>query len=280
MKLKLACADFTFPLLSHEQSLDVIAMLGFDGVDIGLFEERSHLWPAREFRNVAKSAGRLADKLARRGLSLADIYLIPATSFEGLAPNHPSKRVRSRGRDQFQRAVEFTRLAGGRHLSGLPGICWPGEPERAGLERGAEELAWRAAFAADSGVVFGIEPHVGSIVPTPEKTGRLLDMAPGLTLTLDYCHFTCAGIPDSRIEPLVAHASHFHFRGARKGRLQAPFQDNTIDYARVVRAMRRSRYDGYIGVEYVWINWEHCNETDNLSETVLFRDFLRKLKTR
>src|SRR4051794_26852684 len=37
MKLKLACADFTFPLLSHDHALDLIAILNFQGVDIGLF---------------------------------------------------------------------------------------------------------------------------------------------------------------------------------------------------------------------------------------------------
>jgi hypothetical protein len=29
-----------------------------------------------------------------------------------------------------------------------------------------------------------------------------------------------------------------------------------------------------MGVEYVWTEWEHCNEVDNLSETVLLRDHL------
>ncbi len=43
MKPKLACADFTFPLLPHANALDLIAMLGIKGVDIGLFEDRSHL---------------------------------------------------------------------------------------------------------------------------------------------------------------------------------------------------------------------------------------------
>ncbi len=37
MTPRLACADFTFPLLPHDKSLDLIAMLGFEGVDIGLF---------------------------------------------------------------------------------------------------------------------------------------------------------------------------------------------------------------------------------------------------
>ena len=35
MKAKFACADFTFPLLSHAHALDLIANLGFQGVEIG-----------------------------------------------------------------------------------------------------------------------------------------------------------------------------------------------------------------------------------------------------
>ncbi len=108
---------------------------------------------------------------------------------------------------------------------------------------------------------------------------RLVRSVPGLTLTLDYTHFTRCGIPDAEVEPLIAHASHFHARCARDGRLQASFQENTIDYARVLDVMRQVGYSGYVGVEYVWIDWEHCNEVDNLSETVLLRDHLRSRAT-
>ena len=98
---------------------------------------------------------------------------------------------------------------------------------------------------------------------------------PGLTLTLDYTHFTRLGMPDAEIEPLVQYATHFHVRGARKDRLQTSFKESTIDYVGVLRAMRSCGYHGFLGIEYVWIDWEHCNESDNLSETILFRDFLR-----
>jgi hypothetical protein len=64
-------------------------------------------------------------------------------------------------------------------------------------------------------------------------------------------------------------------RGARLGRLQSRFQDNTIDYARVLEGMRRTGYKGWLGIEYIWMDWEHCNECDNVAETILFRDFLR-----
>jgi len=79
---------------------------------------------------------------------------------------------------------------------------------------------------------------------------------------------------DIAVEPLIPYASHFHVRGARKGRLQTSFKENVIDYRRVLEAMKRAGYRGYLGIEYVWIDWEHCNEADNLSETILFRDFL------
>ena len=35
VRLKLACADFTFPLLLHDGALELIGLLDFDGVDIG-----------------------------------------------------------------------------------------------------------------------------------------------------------------------------------------------------------------------------------------------------
>ncbi len=68
MQFKLACADFAFPLLEHDKVLQLIAMLGFEGVDIGLFEERSHLWPSREFAGIEKSSAELKLKLDDLGL--------------------------------------------------------------------------------------------------------------------------------------------------------------------------------------------------------------------
>jgi sugar phosphate isomerase/epimerase len=275
MTPKLACADFTFPLLSHDKSLDLIALLDFEGVDIGLFEQRSHLWPSRVFTDLRASARELSRKLRDRGLALADVFLQTAPDFASLACNHPDASIRRQARDWFARTVEFALECGGRHVSALPGVHFDGIPEAESYQRSCDELAWRCETAKPQGVTFSVEAHVGSIVPTPESAAKLVRSVPGLTLTLDYTHFTRSGIPDHDVEPLIAHASHFHARGARPGRLQASFQENVIDYGRVLDVMRQVGYAGYVGVEYVWIDWEHCNEVDNLSETILMRDFLR-----
>ncbi len=275
MKLKLACADFSFPLLAHDSVLDLIAMLGFEGVDIGLFEGRSHLWPSRVFKKLDQSARELRDKLHDRGLRAADIFLQTAADFVSLAPNHPDAKRRRKARDLYLRTLEFASICECGHVTALPGVHFPEEPRSASLARSCEELAWRAEQAASRKLVFSVEAHVGSIASRPKQASELLKGTLGLTLTLDYTHFTKVGIPDADIEPLVAHASHFHARGACRGRLQASVANNTIDYRRVLKAMQSCGYPGYVGVEYVWIDWEHCNEVDNLSETILMRDFFR-----
>ena len=277
-RLKLASADFTFPLLPHDNVLDLIAALEMDGIDIGLFEGRSHLWPSREFKNVGKSARALRRKLDDRGLKPADVFLQMNPDFIPFAINHPQPSRRRKARETFLRTLEYAVRLGSPHVTTLPGVYFESdEPQTESWKRSQDELSWRVEQAEKAKLLFAIEAHVGSLAPSPQEAQRLVTSVPGLTLTLDYTHFTRLGMPDSAVEPLVKYATHFHVRGARKGRLQTRFQDNTIDYARVLKAMRKSNYSGYLGIEYVWIDWEHCNECDNISETILFRDFLRSL---
>src|SRR6476659_3872414 len=121
MTLELSCADFSFPLLSHHLALQLIADLGFDGVDIGLFGGGAQLSPNTALANVAESARDLSKKLEYVGLRFADIFLIPG-SFDVLAANHPDAAERSKSRDLFQRCLEFTHLCECKHMTALPGI--------------------------------------------------------------------------------------------------------------------------------------------------------------
>jgi sugar phosphate isomerase/epimerase len=275
-KFKLASADFTFPLLKHDNVLDLIAAMELDGIDIGLFEGRSHLWPSKEFKNLSRSAATLRKKLDDRGLKPADVFLQMNPDFVPFAINHPDSARRKKARDTFLKTLDYASKLGSPHVTTLPGVYFESdEPRSDSWQRSQEELGWRVEQARKQGIVFAVEAHVGSLAPSPEEAERMVNGVPGLSLTLDYTHFTRLGMPDEAIEPLVKYATHFHVRGAEKGRLQTSFKKNTIDYSRVLKAMRSTGYKGYLGIEYVWIDWEHCNESDNISETILFRDFLR-----
>jgi sugar phosphate isomerase/epimerase len=278
MDLKLSCSDYTFPLLEHDHVLDLISALGVQGVDIGLFGGRSHLRPEIVLGNIPASARNLSNRVAERGLKIATIFLIPENlDFRSLATNNPDPNQQRKARDLFQRTLEFTARCNALHLSAGAGLGWGGETINDSIRRDADELSWRVEQASSLGITFAIEPHANSLAATPETTLQLVKKAPGLTLALDYSHFTLQGIPDQAVEPLLAYTSHFHARGANPNRLQAAMKDNTIDYIRILKLLNTKGFTGFISLEYVWTEWEHCNEVDNLSETILLREHLRSI---
>ena len=274
MKLKLSCADFSFPLLGHDQALAAIALLGFRGADIGLFEGHGHLKPSRELKNPTQSGANLQRRLAAHGLKVSDIFLQIHAGFVEFAINHPDTRRRGFARDRFLRALDYANAAGADHVTILPGVTFDGESRETSVSRSAEELNWRVAKARAAKLQLAVEPHVGSLTDTPERALDLVKRVPGLGFTLDYAHFTRAGISDARIEPLTKFATHLHARTARRGRLQAPLKQNKIDFPRVVKALAKQNFTGWIALEFVWIDWEHCNEVDIISETIQLKNLL------
>ncbi len=274
-----ACSDFSFPLLSHDQCLDVISLLGFDGVDIGIFQLQgaSHHKPDDVFKNVAAFGESLRRKCEMRGLQIACIYPQLSGDYASMAVNHPKENIRQMAREGFLRMLEATAVSGANLMTMLPGITWEGESCEVSLKRSSEELQWRSEKAAACGITFAIEPHLGSIVQDPALALRLVQMTPGLRLTLDYAHFTCQGISDNEVEPLLPYTSHFHARAGCTGRLQSSMKSNTIDFVRIARELRRIGYDGFIELEFEFCpdGTELCDEVDVISETIILRNLIR-----
>ena len=267
MKLKLACSDFTFPILPHDQALRLISMLGIEGVDIGLFEDRSHLQPSSEFGNVRRLARKLKKRLDAHGLVAADMFLQLAPDYESQAVNHPRSQRRRSAREAFLKALDYTAECSGKHLTALPGVHFREESRRDSLARAAAELAWRVERAKEYGITFAIEPHIGSFADTPKRAGKLVEDVPGLTLTLDYAHMYPRGYSEAEIERLIQYTSHFHARGlSRRG--SGSLEENTLDWKRIFRVMDRTGYRGWIELEY---------GGNNVTDTVIFRDYFRKL---
>jgi hypothetical protein len=52
-------------------------------------------------------------------------------------------------------------------------------------------------------------------------------------------------------------------------------KESGIPFPAIHDALQLRNYPGWICLEYVWIDWEGCNRTDNVAETVLLRDILR-----
>ncbi|MEO5995767.1 MAG: sugar phosphate isomerase/epimerase family protein [Chitinophagaceae bacterium] len=273
--LQFACADFTFPLLEHSKVLSLVAMLDCKGVDIGLFSGRSHITAETEFQQIQHRAKTLKNQLDDRGLAASDVYLQLDTDLSLFAINHPDAKRRLYARESFLKLIEYANELGADHITTLPGMYFTGEKNADSVRRCQQELTWRVEKLKGSGLSFGVEAHVGSPFVNPEDALALLKAVPGLTLTLDYTHFIRNGYAQEEVDPLLNYASHFHARGARKNQLQVSMTDNIIDYAKIIENLQKINYNGWIGLEYIWINWERCNEVDTLSETIRLMDIIR-----
>jgi sugar phosphate isomerase/epimerase len=222
-------------------------------------------------------AGVVRERLDRSGLEVADVFFTPSLDLADLAINHPDAGQREASRALFSSVLEFARRVGARGITMNSGVVFDGETPESSLRNSAEGLKWRVDQAARHDIQVRVEgAKVGGLnTDTPEKLLRLVELTPGLKLTVDYCHFVYQGMPESSVDPLLEHAGHFQCRGAAQGRMQVPFKENTIDYRRIIRRLMDLKYAGYFSIEYVWVDYWDCYRTDNTMETIQFRDLAR-----
>lgn len=270
-----SCADYTFPLLSRAQSLQLLRLLDFKFVDIGLFERNHSYLPSELMSAPLDFISGVNRDLALAQIRPSDVFLQIGRDPGESAANDPDPNVRARNRQVFERTLEFCLGIQCGHLTGLPGVDHG--REETDLALAIEEAAWRVRACSEAGVMYSIEPHIGSICASVESTQHFLDRVEGLTLTLDYGHFVCAGEESSKVHSLLPFASHIHVRGGSPGRLQTGVADNTIDFANMMSGLYNLGFAGKFALEYVWVDWQGCNLSDNLSETILLRSRLQDI---
>jgi sugar phosphate isomerase/epimerase len=275
--VRFSCANFTFPLLTRTQMLQLLRILEIEAVDLGLFARPTHFPLTEILQEPCRSGLAVRRELEACGLVPADVFLQIGEEPQQFSVNDPDPSVRRQNRRIFISALDFSSSIGCRHITGLPGVWHGALSQKDAVCVAQEETAWRVEAARQAGIIYAVEPHLGSIITTPETVVQFLDGVPGLTLTLDYGHFIASRISSQQVHPLTARASHIHVRGGSPGQLQAPMAENTIDFAGMVQRLEARAYTGYYCLEYVWIDWQGCDRADNISETLLLRRQLQKL---
>lgn len=275
--IRFSCSDYTFPLLMRAQRFALLQLLGFKYVDIGLFERSEGLKPVELLAAPRMFIRRLQDDLQDAGLQAADVFLQTGADPSECASNAPSPMIRAQNRKAFLLTLDLCAALSCTHLTGLPGV-WHREAGNPGDWASAvDEAGWRQQAASSAGVSYAIEAHVGSICPNIASTHSFLASVPGLTLTLDYGHFVMANLSSPDVHSLLPFASHIHARGGAPKRLQTPVSENEIDFGGIIHRLQKQQYNGFVALEYVWTEWEHCNRTDNVSETIILRRQLEAL---
>lgn len=220
----------------------------------------------------------LARQILELGVPVSNLNYNFAANFHERAINHMDTRVRSRNREDYRSVIEFCRACRIPSVTVLPGVVQEGWTREKALAVAAEELTHMSGMSRNEGVTTTFEAHVGSILESPLDTLTFLQSNPELKLTLDYGHFICLGYAQDQVDPLVPYTAHVHLRQAAPKKLQARWDDGTLDFSGIIDKLASANYTGFLSLEYEHMEgWMDLDQADVFTETVKMRNLLRSL---
>ncbi len=277
MTVRLSCNDYAWPALTHRTVLSIIHDLGFEGVDIGLFADATHVTLSTVRADPKRRAAAVRADVDNAGLVVADVFLTSSLELDRLTPTSRHDGDVEELRQIFAATLEFAGALGASGVTLLPGVVAPGQLLEGAIDQAAEGLAALVEMGAERGLAVSVEPHFGSCIETPEATMQLLDRCPGLTITLDPSHYAYTGSTAEQMTVVASRTRHVQIRPAGLGVMQCKVPDNQVELRVLLAALHRNGYAGWIASEFVWMDKWNCDEVDNTAESKRLHDLLSEL---
>ena len=255
--MRLAFSTNAYMKCPFEEAASRIAALGYEGLE--LMADVPHAWPAG-LLDASKAA--IRDAMTRRRLEFSNVnaFMMNAVADRRQPYWHPSfiepdesyRRVRI---DHTVRALDLCADLGAPHITTEPGgPLAEGQSRQEAIDLFVEVLKPIAEHADRRGVLLLIEPEPGLLI---ETTAQFLEVAdrvdsPAIGLNFDVGHAFCMGenLP-KQIEKLAPHTRHYHLEDIASTRVHHHMIPGTgaIDFPKVVEAIRKSGYSGWLTVE-------------------------------
>lgn len=251
MKLSL-CNEVLAPWPWRRQC-DVAAALGYAGLELAPYTvepEAPHRLSSRRIKALRKTA-------ADAGVAVSGLHWLLLAP-KGLSITAADKARRARTLEVMHGLVELCAELGGDvlvHGSPAQRRLPKGKGAETARQRGIEALSAVAETATKCGVTYCIEPlapPAANFVTSLAEAAAIVDQvaSPGLRTMIDCC--AVANTPgEPPVPELIArylrsgHMAHIQLNdGNRRGPGQG-----TDDFASILRALRRYRYDGWMAVE-------------------------------
>lgn len=267
--IEFSCHTWAFNDLTLPEALGTIARLGFRYVDIG---SGANLNAPRAAANPRKVAAEITDDLEIFNLKISDMYLmLPRISVA-------DEDARQKELDLYKALIPFVKALKSPGITLSPGLAQPADDPEA-YNRTVAALREMARAAKAEGLRISIEPHLDSLVHTPEQAVKMVKDVPGLEITLDWAHMICQDIPHTDILTLLPYTRHVQVRQATKKQLQTAFEKGRIDIRQVMDALKNASYSGVICVEYMnTAGWHGMAAVDVITESARMRDALRNIR--
>ena len=234
--------------------------------------------PMLASEQILRRPRELAREILDLGAPVSNLNYNFAANFHERAINHKDAGVRKRNREDYRSVVEFCRACRIPSVTVLPGIVQRGWTREKALAITAEELHHMSAMSRKEGITTTFEAHAGSILESPLDALSFMQSNPELKLTLDYGHFICLGYAQEQVDPLVSYTAHVHLRQAAPQKLQARWDEGTLDFTGIIGKLASATYTGFLSLEYEHMEgWMDLDKADVFTETVKMRNLLRSL---
>ena len=244
--MKLGYSTWGMPTVPVNAIVRHLSDLGFDGVELTVL---SHHTTALE--KLTPEERRRIPKLLREH----DLELPAIAGHVSLMEEESGRHAANLERLQatVDLAVEWASADGPPVIDTTAG----GRPEdwegKLGLL--VERIQEAAEYARGRGVALAIEPHVGSIIDTPDRMVEVIRRvgSDAVRVNFDISHFNVMGIGiEESVSKLAAYARHTHVKDERGTVPDFEFLipgEGDFDYVTYLKAMRDHGYTGFITAE-------------------------------
>jgi len=269
--IQLAGAAWSWGDATIAESAAIYRALGVDAIDLIAIPGKS-LDP---YRIAADPTGQAAVVDGLGVELISNLLLFFGVDFHDRALNSADPAVRRKNLDLFLRVLEFCATVNCYSVTVLPGVEQTGHTRAASLEWAAAELHRMNELAKSAGVLLVYEPHVESILEDPDETLLFVQTNPDIKLVIDYSHGVSLGHSTSKLSQLVPYAGHVHLRQACHGKIQARWEEGTIDFPALIGLLHDTDYRGYVALEYEHDPFWNMDQCDVMTETIKMRDAVR-----
>ncbi|MBL9123123.1 MAG: sugar phosphate isomerase/epimerase [Planctomycetaceae bacterium] len=255
--MKLAFSSNAYLHFSIEQTIEKIAALGYQGLEI--LADVPHAWPAGLLPPQIDSIRRALD---RHGLAISNINAFmmnavadPRQPYWHPAWNEPYAPYRAIRREHTRRALQLAHELGAPHITTEPGgPAFPGQSPDQAAALFYEELMPCVEVAERLNVGLLIEPEPELLIEKFEQYLKFVErvQSPLVGLNFDIGHAYCVSEdPERWVAPMAGHTRHYHFEDIAATRVHKHLIPGrgAIDFAAVLREIVATGYDGWLTVE-------------------------------
>jgi hexulose-6-phosphate isomerase len=209
-----------------------------------------------EMMAVARAAQKIGIEIY--SISTALNFNYPLTS--------PDARVRAKGVKVIQKALKYGLLLGADVALVVPGVVTTEVTYSQALERSKAAILQLVPLAKETGVCMGIENVWNKFILSPLEFRDFIDSFKSeyIGALFDVANILAYGYPEQWIDELAGRIKSVHIKDfmTSVGNINGFVNifEGDVDWPKVMKALRRVGYDGYLTVETIPA-YRHCPES-------------------